>query len=43
MIWSKADLAWFTALAIALTMRESPIVSVISNQRTVNHVEEKAA
>ena len=47
MIWQTSDLAWFTALAVAMAMRETPIIGVIdggkSKQESTNGKESKAA
>lgn len=42
MVWQISDLAWFTALAVTLAMRESPIVGMIDGgkQRGIENVEE---
>lgn len=41
MIWHKQELAWFTALAMAVAMREAPIIAVIDGgKQRSSHGEE---
>ena len=42
MAWRVHDLAWFTALAVTLTMRESPVVYVIDGQQQRNTENDEA-
>lgn len=37
MRWRNYDLAWFTALALALMMHDDPIVCVINGGKQGNH------